>query len=74
LPPQFIDARDPGEVDGAFAAMKHERAGALHVIHELMSLQHRKRVADLAAQGRLPTAQMPRFLREELDRALSKAG
>jgi len=51
---QFVEARDPAEFDGAFAAMANEHAGALLVVADSLFLLHRKRIADLAVKGRLP--------------------
>ena len=51
---QLLQARSPNEFDSAFAAMTRGRAGALMVIADPMFLLHRRRLADLAAKGRLP--------------------
>ena len=51
---QPLDARSPGEIDSAFAAMTRERAGALLVLLDVMFADHRARIADLAAKHRLP--------------------
>jgi putative ABC transport system substrate-binding protein len=51
---QPLEARDPGEIDRAFAAMTKERAGALLVLLDSMLLAQRGRIADLAAKSRLP--------------------
>jgi putative tryptophan/tyrosine transport system substrate-binding protein len=53
---QFLEARDPNEFDGAFAAMVKERAGALLVLSDAMLNSYGTRVADLAARSRLPAA------------------
>jgi putative ABC transport system substrate-binding protein len=53
---QFLEARDPNEFDGAFAAMAKERAGALLVVADTMFYLHRARLADLTAKSRLPAA------------------
>ena len=52
---QPLEARDPKEIDSAFAAMTRERAGALIVLVDVMLSDHRTRIADLAAKRRLPT-------------------
>jgi putative ABC transport system substrate-binding protein len=52
---QPMEARDPSELDNAFAAMTRERAGAVVVFADSMLLDHRTRIAELAAQRRLPT-------------------
>jgi putative ABC transport system substrate-binding protein len=51
---QPLETRGPGEIDGAFAAMTRERAGALLVLLDSMLLAQRERIADLAARNRLP--------------------
>jgi putative ABC transport system substrate-binding protein len=51
----LLDARGPDEFDGAFAAIAKERVGALFVFGDPMFGVHRARLADLAAQNRLPT-------------------
>jgi putative ABC transport system substrate-binding protein len=51
---QPLEARSPGEIDSAFAAMTRERAGALIVLLDVMFAEHRARIADLAAKHRLP--------------------
>jgi putative ABC transport system substrate-binding protein len=53
---QPLEARDPKEIDSAFAAMTRERAGALIVLVDSMLGAHRRRIADLAAKRRLPAA------------------
>ena len=53
---QLLEARDPKEFDGAFAAMAKERVGALLVLSDVMLNFHRTRLADLAARSRLPAA------------------
>ena len=52
---QKLGARDPEELDHAFAAMTKERAGAVLVLSDPMTFFHRTRLADLAAKRRLPT-------------------
>jgi putative tryptophan/tyrosine transport system substrate-binding protein len=51
----LLEARGPDEFDGAFAAIAKERVGALFVFGDPMFGVHRARLADLAAQNRLPT-------------------
>ena len=51
---QLLEAREPSEFDGAFAAMATERAGALLVNGDSMFFLHRARLADLALKNRLP--------------------
>ena len=52
---QLLEARGPGEFDGAFAAMAKDRAGALLVTGDSMFFFHRARLADLAVRNRLPS-------------------
>ena len=51
---QTLDARGPSEIDSAFATMTSERAGAVIVLVDAMLIEHRTRIADLAATRRLP--------------------
>ena len=51
---QPLQARTPGEIDSAFAAMTAARAGAVIVFADAVLLDHRRRIADLAARRRLP--------------------
>ena len=51
---QLLEARDPKEFDGAFAAMARERAGALLVMGDPVFDFHRTRLVELAAKSRLP--------------------
>jgi len=52
---QPLEARDPSEIDNAFAAITTERAGAVIVLADTMLVNHRTRIADHAARRRLPT-------------------
>jgi ABC-type uncharacterized transport system substrate-binding protein len=52
---QLVAARGPGELDGAFAAMRRDRAGAVVVLGSPMLFAHRIRIAELAVKHRLPT-------------------
>ncbi len=52
---QLLEARGPGEFDGAFAAMAKERVGALLVVTDPVFVPHRARLIDLAAKNRLPS-------------------
>jgi ABC-type uncharacterized transport system substrate-binding protein len=52
---QLLEAREPNQFDGAFAAMSKERAGALLVLPDSVFQRHRVRVAGLAAKNRLPS-------------------
>ncbi len=49
-----VAVRRAEELEGAFAAMARERAGGLLVLADPLGLTHRARLADLAAQHRLP--------------------
>ena len=51
---QPLEARDPSEIDSAFAAMTMEQAGAVIVSTDTVLFIHRTRIADLAAKRRLP--------------------
>jgi putative tryptophan/tyrosine transport system substrate-binding protein len=51
----LLDVHGPDEFDGAFVAMARERVGALFVYGDPMFSVHRVRLAELAAQNRLPT-------------------
>ena len=52
---QPLAARDPSEIDNAFAAITTERAGAVIVLADTVLLNHRTRIADYAIRRRLPT-------------------
>ena len=52
---QHVEAKGPEEFDGAFAAMARERADALLVGGTSTFLAHRTKLAELAANARLPT-------------------
>jgi putative tryptophan/tyrosine transport system substrate-binding protein len=49
------EARGPDAFDRAFAAMTRAHAGALLVLGDPVFVQHRRRLAELAATSRLPT-------------------
>jgi len=51
---QVLEAREPQEIDAAFATMARERAEALLVMPDPMFLSQRDRIVDLAAKHRLP--------------------
>jgi putative tryptophan/tyrosine transport system substrate-binding protein len=46
---QLLDAREPRQFDGAFAAMAKERVNALLVVADTIFILHRRRLTDLAA-------------------------
>jgi putative ABC transport system substrate-binding protein len=52
---QVVKVGDPAKFDGAFLAMKRERAQALIVLADPVFLSHRGRIVDLAVKSRLPT-------------------
>ena len=54
--PQLVEARGPEDFDRAFSDMTRARAGGLTVLGSTMFLIERRRLADLAARHRLPTA------------------
>jgi putative ABC transport system substrate-binding protein len=56
---QLLEVRGPSEIDSAFAAMAGEQAGAVIVLVDSMLIDHRARIADLAARRRLPTVSSP---------------
>ena len=51
---QTLEARDPQEIERAFAAMTRERAGALIVLTDAIFTNQRRQIAKLAAEKRLP--------------------
>jgi putative ABC transport system substrate-binding protein len=51
---QSLEARGPSEIESAFVAMTTERAGAVIVLIDSTLIDHRTRIADLAARRRLP--------------------
>jgi len=51
---QLLEVRNPGELEGAFAAMTKEGAGALLVLPLPFNFAHTRRIVDLAAESRLP--------------------
>jgi putative ABC transport system substrate-binding protein len=51
---QYLDVRDPKDIENALSAIKKERAGALIVLRNVAISTHRKRIVELAAKSRLP--------------------
>ena len=51
---QLLEVRGPDAFDGAFHAMKAERTQAVLVLADPMTFFHRRRLADLAINHRLP--------------------
>ena len=52
---QTLEARNPQEIDGAFAAMTRERAGALLILADPLFTRQRRQIAELAMKRRLPS-------------------
>jgi putative ABC transport system substrate-binding protein len=52
---QLVEAREAGDLEGAFEAMVRERADFLHVWGIRLPSAHRIRIAELAMKHRLPT-------------------
>jgi putative tryptophan/tyrosine transport system substrate-binding protein len=52
---QTLEARNPPEIDSAFAAMTRERAGALLILPDGVFLSQRSQIAELAVKRRLPS-------------------
>ena len=53
---QLLDARDPKEIESAFAAMATARTEALTVLTDPVFLSQAKLIADLALRGKLPAS------------------
>jgi putative tryptophan/tyrosine transport system substrate-binding protein len=53
--PQTLEARNQQEIEGAFATMIRERAGALLILSDAIFFTQRRQIAELAAKGRLPS-------------------
>jgi putative tryptophan/tyrosine transport system substrate-binding protein len=51
----LVEARGPDAFDGAFVSTTNAHAGALLVVPDALFLQHRRRLAELAATSHLPT-------------------
>ena len=52
---QPLEARNPQEIDSAFAAMTTERPGALLILPDGLFLSQRRQIAELAMKRRLPS-------------------
>jgi putative ABC transport system substrate-binding protein len=52
---RIMEARDPDELDRAFAAMSRERPTAVLILGDPLFVIHRHRIADLAVKRKLPT-------------------
>jgi putative ABC transport system substrate-binding protein len=55
---QTLEARNPQEIDSAFAAMTRERAGALLIHADALFANQRRQIAELATKRRLPSIQL----------------
>jgi putative ABC transport system substrate-binding protein len=55
-----LEARNPQEIDSAFAALTSERAGALLILPDGVFLSQRSQIAELAAKRRLPSMYLVR--------------
>ena len=55
IQPETLEARNPQEIEGAFAAMIRKRAGALLILSAAIFFTQRRQIAELAAKGRLPS-------------------
>src|SRR5262245_23257167 len=51
---RLLEAREPNQLEGAFAAIAKDRVEALLVVTDSMFISQRVRLADLAAKNRLP--------------------
>jgi putative ABC transport system substrate-binding protein len=51
---QVVEAQDPTTLEQAFAAVASQRAGALMVLTDVMFINNRRRIVELAAKSRLP--------------------
>src|SRR5438128_3732404 len=51
---QTLEARNPQEIDSAFAAMTRERAGALVILADSIFTNQLRQIAEIAAKKRLP--------------------
>jgi putative ABC transport system substrate-binding protein len=52
--PQFVETREPADLDRAFSDMTRARAGALTMLPGNMFINEQRRLVDLAAKSRLP--------------------
>jgi len=51
---QSVEVRSSADLEGAFAAMTKERAGAVIVLQDGLTIRHRAQIVELSAQRRLP--------------------
>ena len=52
---QYLDVRNPGDIETAFRAASKGRAEAVLVLTNIFTISHRTEVVDLALKSRLPT-------------------
>jgi putative ABC transport system substrate-binding protein len=50
-----LGVQDANDIDSALAAMTQERPDALFIITDVLTVLHRRRIVDFAAQNQLPT-------------------
>jgi putative ABC transport system substrate-binding protein len=55
IQPLLVDAREPRDLEPAFAAMARDRAAGIVIVPDPLFLKERRRIADLAEQTRLAT-------------------
>ena len=58
---QYVEARGPADLDGAFSEMVRAHAEALAVLGNVLFFYERRRLAELAAKYRLPAVYSSRF-------------
>ena len=71
---QSYYAQEPGELEGAFAAMTKARAQALLVMPSWLFDNHARRIVDLAAQRRLPAIYPDLYWAQEMGGAHGLCG
>jgi putative ABC transport system substrate-binding protein len=52
---QALEARNPSDIDAAFAAMIRERAGALLILGDAIFTSQRRQIAQLSEKARIPS-------------------
>lgn len=62
---QSVEVRQPGDLEGAFAAILRGRAQALFIAEDVVLFTHRRRVIDFAAKHRLPTMSLVRAVPDD---------
>ena len=61
---RFVEARRPGEIDGAFASIAREQTDAVVVSADPMFVSERRRIVELAGRNRVPTIYFDRSFAE----------